>query len=79
MRIQPPPPPQGATLLPACTHPGTSRRFGFAKFADRSAADAALEALRGTLLHGALDLYTFSWQWVLGRRSGEALRDGPRL
>ncbi|PRW58932.1 CUGBP Elav-like family member 5 [Chlorella sorokiniana] len=36
---------------------GTSRRFGFAKFTSPSAAQAALEALRGTQLHGKeLDL-----------------------
>lgn len=35
------------------SHPqGTSRRFGFAKFTSPSAAQAALEALRGTRLHG---------------------------
>jgi hypothetical protein len=35
-----------------CTAAGTSRRFGFAKFHTQEAAQAALDALRGTLLHG---------------------------
>lgn len=50
-RAQHPPRPLAAT-----SHAGTSRRFGFAKFAERGAAEAALEALRGTLLHGAQGL-----------------------
>lgn len=44
-------PPRHLSLHP---QPGTSRRFGFAKFVDRASAADALEALRGTELKGKL-------------------------